>query len=193
MIAGQCSCSHYLPPCSRSMIGARYHRRLLTLGDTDLDHNSRPAASTSSGSDFVPSIGLASFRPPHQRQRSSHETKAEPPCEQRVGPSVYLQSYPGNGGKYQGGNPCDDGENDEYAGDQWLTLCSMRTCRRGSTWSGSDRPDLHRIGEVSLPDIIRACSGPVIAGSPQLGKPQEGIRLRHFSCSIRVALGILGR
>src|SRR5689334_12041295 len=62
MIAGQCSCSHYLPPCSRSMIGARYHRRLLTLGDTDLDHNSRPAASTSSGSDFVPSIGLASFR-----------------------------------------------------------------------------------------------------------------------------------
>jgi hypothetical protein len=130
MIAGQCSCSHYLPPCSRSMIGARYHRRLLTLGDTDLDHNSRPAASTSSGSDFVPSIGLASFRPPHQRQRSSHETKAEPPCEQSVGPSVYLQSYPGNGGKYQSGNPCDDGENDEYAGDQWLNLCSMRTCRR---------------------------------------------------------------
>src|ERR1700760_21224 len=169
MIAGQCSCSHYLPPCSRSMIGARHHWHVLTLGDTDLDHNSRPAASTSSGSDFVPSIGLASFRPPHQCQRSSHETKAEPPCEQSVGPSVSLQSYPGNGGTYQGGNPCDDGEKDEYADDQWFNLCSMRACRRGSAWSGPDHPDLHRIGEVSRPDIIRACSGSVIAGPPQLG------------------------
>jgi len=193
MIAGRYSCSHDLSPCSRSMIGARHHRRLFTLDDTDLDHNGRPVASTSSGSDFVLSIGLASFRPPHQRQRSSHKTKAEPPCEQGVGPSIYLQSYSGNGGQYQGGNPCDDGENDEYAGDQWLNLCPMRTCRRGSTCSGSDRPGLHRIGEVSLPDIIRACSGSVIAGPPQLGRPQEGVRLRHFSCSIRVALGILGR
>jgi hypothetical protein len=142
----------------------------------------RPASSISSGSDFVPSIGLASFRPPHQRQRSSHETKAEPPCEQSVGPSVHLQSYPGNGGKYQGGNPCDDGENDEYAGDQWLNLCSMRACRRGSPWSGSDRPDLHRIGEVSLPDIIRACSGSVIAGPPQLGRVHS-IMKKMLACA----------
>src|SRR5689334_23782642 len=65
------------------------------------------------GRRLAPSIGLASSRPPHQRQRSSHETKAKPPCDQSVGPSVSLQSYPGNGGTYQGGNPCNDGERDE--------------------------------------------------------------------------------
>src|SRR4051794_32024490 len=36
MIAGMRSCSHYLLPCSCSLIGARHHRRLLTLSDIDL-------------------------------------------------------------------------------------------------------------------------------------------------------------
>ena len=34
------SCSHYPPPCSRSLIGARHHGCVLTLRDTNLDPHS---------------------------------------------------------------------------------------------------------------------------------------------------------
>src|SRR5437763_15112378 len=73
MIADMRSCSHYLLPCSRSLIGARRHRRLLTLGDIALDHSGRPAASVSHH--FVrlgiePSGQGSVRRYPHSRDRS---------------------------------------------------------------------------------------------------------------------------
>src|SRR5271166_1495153 len=67
-----------------------------------------------------------------------------------------IRSYPGNGGTYQGGNPRDDGEKDEYADDHCSTF--VRYAPVGAVLLGWFKPSWFMQDGVGV--AVSTSSGP---------------------------------